>query len=139
MTATTFECPATERQKALLSKLTLSSAFTSQEAADTARWLNSPSATKAAASMLIERAFARIREKDARKKDAEARQEARRQAQQDAALKEIERTGMWTGTRATPVHGQIEESDPRDHRIIRTCPITGEGQTMADIRKLLFH
>ena len=121
MTATTFECPATERQKALLSKLTLSSAFTSQEAEDTARWLNSPTATKAAASMLIERAFARIKEKDARKRDAEARQEARRQAQQEA----------------TPAG--IEKKEDRDSRIIRICPITGKGQSMRDIRKLLFH
>lgn len=122
MTATTFESPATERQKALLHKLTLSSAFTSQEATKTAQWLNSPSATKEAASVLIDRAFTRIKEKDDRAAAARERQEARRQAQE-----------------AKPVHGQIEEKEDRDSRIIRICPITGEGQTMRDIRKLLFH
>jgi len=130
---TTTNNRATERQKALLRKLTLSSAFTSQEAEDTARWLTSRSATKQTASVLIDRALVRIREKNDRTKAAQARQEARRQAQEDARWEKTKETGQWTGTRATPQHGQIE----RPQR--PTCPATGKELTFEDLKELLYH
>lgn len=129
---TTTNSRATERQKALLRKLTLSSAFTSREAEDTARWLISPSATKQTASVLIDRALGRIREKNDRTKAAQARQEARRQAQEDVRWEKTKETGMWTGTRATPRHGQIEAPQRP------TCPATGKELTFEDLQELLY-
>lgn len=109
MTATTFQNRATERQKALLSKLTLSSAFTSREAEDTARWLNSRSATKQTASVLIDRALGRIKAKDDRVKASRKRQATRRQEQAKA--------------------------QPRKRP---TCPATGKPLTFDDMADLLY-
>ena len=132
MTATTFQNRATSGQKALLRKLTLSSAFTSQEAEETARWLTSPAATKPAASLLIDRALGRIREKNDRTKAAQARQEARRQAQEDVRWEKTKETGQWTGTRATPQHGLL--ASPQRP----TCPATGKPLTFDDMADLLY-
>ena len=58
----------TDRQRALLSKLMLSSTFTAEEAHRTAIWLNSPRATKDKAKEIIDNALARIKKRDGDKK-----------------------------------------------------------------------
>ena len=58
----------TDKQRALLNKLMLSSTFTAEEAHRTAIWLNSRQATEEAASGVIDRALARIKARDNAKK-----------------------------------------------------------------------
>lgn len=99
MIASISHQPATPRQRALLGKLTLSSAFSPQEADQTLRWLASDAATKAAATVLIDRALARIKQRNAQAAAAKERQEARRQAQDDAKAAIIAETGQWTGVK----------------------------------------
>lgn len=65
----------TTKQKGLLEKLMLSSTFSDAEAQATARWMDSPKATISAASILIDRALARIAARDEKRKAAEERQE----------------------------------------------------------------
>ena len=56
------------RQRALLSKLILSSVFSAEEAHRTAVWLVSPAATKDRAKEIIDDALARIKKRDEAKK-----------------------------------------------------------------------
>ena len=66
----------TDRQRALLKKLMLSSTFTAEEAHRTAIWLNSPRATKDKATEIIDKALARIKKRDGDKKDSADRKAA---------------------------------------------------------------
>ncbi|MXZ00024.1 hypothetical protein F4Y93_05010 [Candidatus Poribacteria bacterium] len=61
---------ATDKQRAFLNKLMLSSTFTAEEAHRTAIWLNSRQATEEATSGVINRALARIKARDNAKKDS---------------------------------------------------------------------
>ena len=70
--------PVSNKQREMLQNLTLSSAFTKVEHQETMSWLDNPAATSDAASKLITRALARIKEKNAREKAAKARQEQAR-------------------------------------------------------------
>lgn len=63
----------TDRQRALLNKLMLSSTFTAKEAHRTSVWLDSPGATKDKATEVIDRALERIKDRDSAKKDSAAR------------------------------------------------------------------
>ena len=58
----------TDRQRALLNKLMLSSTFSAEEAHRTAVWLASPGATKERATEVIDDALSRIKAKDDNKK-----------------------------------------------------------------------
>ena len=60
----------TDKQRALLNKLMLSSTFSAEEAHRTAIWLNSPRATKDKATEIIDNAMTRIKKRDADKKDS---------------------------------------------------------------------
>ena len=61
---------ATDKQRAFLNKLMLSSTFTAEEAHRTAIWLNSRQATEEATSGVIDRALQRIKARDDAKKDS---------------------------------------------------------------------
>ena len=74
-----FPDPPSNRQKALLLKLTLSSEFSDEEAERTRKWLDSPSCTKQGCMVLISKALARIGDRDARKKASEARKQKHRE------------------------------------------------------------
>ena len=65
--------PISFAQSALLKKLMLSSTFTEQEADRTMRWVSSAEATKVKASVLIEKAMARIQDRNERQKQSERR------------------------------------------------------------------
>ena len=65
----------TEKQVALLRKLTLSSEFSEEEYERTEAWLNSPRANKQACQKLIEKALARIQGRNARQKASQKRRE----------------------------------------------------------------
>ena len=58
----------TDKQRALLNKLMLSSTFTAEEAHRTVIFLNSPRTTKDQATEVIEKAMARIKKRDDDKK-----------------------------------------------------------------------
>ncbi|MCY3682322.1 MAG: hypothetical protein OXH16_13050 [Gemmatimonadetes bacterium] len=58
----------TDKQRALLNKLMLSSTFTAEEAHRTAIWMNSPRATRDKATEIIDNAMARIKKRDGDKK-----------------------------------------------------------------------
>ena len=68
----TAESPS-PRQRALLSKLMLSSTFSAEEADRTLVWLASPVATKERATLVIDDALTRINARDNAKKDSENR------------------------------------------------------------------
>ena len=61
---------ATDKQRAFLQKLMLSSTFTAEEAHRTAIWLNSRAATEDATTGVIDRALARIKARDDAKNDS---------------------------------------------------------------------
>ena len=61
---------ATDKQRAFLNKLMLSSTFTAEEAHRCAIWLNSRQATEDATSGVIDRALSRIKARDDAKKDS---------------------------------------------------------------------
>ena len=63
----------TEKQKALLRKLTLSSEFSEAEYEATEAWLNSPRANKETCQVLIDRALNRIQGRNARQKASQGR------------------------------------------------------------------
>ena len=66
----------TDKQRALLNKLMLSSTFTAEEAHRTAIWLNSPRATKDKATEIIDNAMIRIKKRnEAQKASADRRAE----------------------------------------------------------------
>ena len=69
-TATEKEGMATDKQRAFLNKLMLSSTFTAEEAHRCAIWLNSRQATEDATSGVIDRALARIKARDNAKNDS---------------------------------------------------------------------
>lgn len=64
-----------EKQAALIRKLTLSSSFTSQEVDATLAYIDSPACTIEKASRLIDRAFARINGRNDSRKASEQRRE----------------------------------------------------------------
>ena len=66
----------TDRQRALLQNLMLSSTFTAEEAHRTAIWLNSPAATEEKATEMINWALARIKKRDQDKKASDDRKAA---------------------------------------------------------------
>ena len=65
----------TEKQVALLRKLTLSSEFSEEEYERTEAWLNSPRANKEKCQVLIDRALNRIQGRNARQKASQKRRE----------------------------------------------------------------
>ena len=73
----------TVKQRNLLLKLTLSSAFTPSEAEKTVRWLDSPSADMYVASSLIDKAMKRIKERNENRKASEARRKSYRKGSID--------------------------------------------------------
>ena len=78
MSMTLGAYPPSARQKALLSKLILSSEFSDKETEDTINWLKSTRATTHGASILIDRALKRLKARDiSRKKKKEIRKLAK--------------------------------------------------------------
>ncbi|MYC13773.1 MAG: hypothetical protein F4Y39_08610 [Gemmatimonadetes bacterium] len=61
---------ATDKQRAFLQKLMLSSTFTAEEAHRTSVWLCSPQATEEATSRVIDKALKRLKARDDSKKDS---------------------------------------------------------------------